>query len=581
VWADLDAAAWNKLKTQWNRSFRGDPPSELYRNLIRGNFPDKVFEIAVQDAVRAMKMIDATVKETEAYLKEKAKGKVKVLDELREADDPRALKLLATTVKMATADTVALTKVRKDLAEKLETVKKGLTLTKRGWTGPRELMQKKTLHEASDALLGPCFTHALKVKRSALSGFTGAKGDKAVNWILSSGLKDKDWEVRTGVVEALAEIQHPKAVEALTSALKDKDPAVRTAALSSLITQDAKQAKPAILACLKDRNWEVRVGALEAVESLGFKDVETLDALIEAMQKEEGRLCDDFEDTLRFLTKKTYYGDPKLWKRWWEDNREKYVARAKGGEERPKEGEPAPLPKDPPPAHKGPQATTSFYGIETKSHKIIYILDVSGSMAEKANLDSLPEGAKGPVVTGGKGHKGPDPDPGDRPQGDTKLDVLKWQLKRTIRMLPHKATFNVLFYNDKFEVWSEKMVVATPMNKKKVFEYIDKQKAQGRTNIFDPLEKAFQIATAGPRAGGAGDPRYASNMGGADTFYLLSDGSPNAGRIPDSGGILAEVRKINKLRKVVIHTVAVGGAYNPSFMERLAQENGGKCVVVK
>jgi hypothetical protein len=301
------------------------------------------------------------------------------------------------------------------------------------------------------------------------------------------------------------------------------------------------------------------------------------------MQKQEGRLCDDFDHILTVLTGKSYYGDPALWKRWWEDNREKYLAREKpkpegGGEN---DVDPPPPPPPPPPAgHKGAQATASFYGIETKSHKIIYVLDVSGSMAEKANLENLPGGKKGPVITG-KGHGGPDPDPGDRPEGDTKLDVLKWQLKRSIRMLPHKATFNVIFYNDKFEVWSEKMQMATPANKKKVYDYIDQQSAAGRTNIFDPLEKAFGIATSGPKAGGAGDPRYASSMGGADTFFLLSDGSPNAGRIPDAGGILAEVRNINKLRKVVIHTVAVGGAYNPQFMERLAKENGGRCVVVK
>ena len=62
VWGDLDAAAWNKLKTRWNRKFRGDPPTELYQNLLRGNFPDKVFEIAVQDGARVLKMTEEIVK---------------------------------------------------------------------------------------------------------------------------------------------------------------------------------------------------------------------------------------------------------------------------------------------------------------------------------------------------------------------------------------------------------------------------------------------------------------------------------------------------------------------------------------
>jgi hypothetical protein len=201
-------------------------------------------------------------------------------------------------------------------------------------------------------------------------------------------------------------------------------------------------------------------------------------------------------------------------------------------------------------------------------------------MAEKANIDTLPTGAKGPVVTG-SGHDGDGPDPGDRPQGETRLDVLKWQLKRSIKMLPSKALFNVIFYSNDFEVWSEEMIRATPANKRKVYGYIDEQTAEGSTNIFDAMERAFEIATSGQKAGGGGDPRYASNTGGADTFYLLSDGSPNAGRIPDPNDILAEVAKINKLRKVVIHTVAVGGGFNAAFMETLAAENGGECVIVK
>jgi hypothetical protein len=126
------------------------------------------------------------------------------------------------------------------------------------------------------------------------------------------------------------------------------------------------------------------------------------------------------------------------------------------------------------------------------------------------------------------------------------------------------------------------MQPATPLNKQKSFEYIDKQTPQSRTNMFDALEKAFQIA-AGlvQKAGGAGDPRYGGGQGGADTFYLLSDGSPNFGRIPDPDAIVAEIRKINELRKIIIHTIAVGGAFNSSFMERLAKDNGGECIVVK
>ena len=43
--------------------------------------------------------------------------------------------------------------------------------------------------------------------------------------------------------------------------------------------------------------------------------------------------------------------------------------------------------------------------------------------------------------------------------------------------------------------------------------------------------------------------------------------------------ILVEVRKLNKLSKVELNTIALGGANN--FMQRLAQQNNGVCVHVK
>ena len=40
-----------------------------------------------------------------------------------------------------------------------------------------------------------------------------------VDWLLKDGLRDKDWEVRVGVVEALAEVTHTDVVDALVKAL--------------------------------------------------------------------------------------------------------------------------------------------------------------------------------------------------------------------------------------------------------------------------------------------------------------------------------------------------------------------------
>ena len=73
-----------------------------------------------------------------------------------------------------------------------------------------------------------------------------------------------------------------------------------------------------------------------------------------------------------------------------------------------------------------------------------------------------------------------------------------------------------------------------------------------------------------------------------DTIFFLSDGTPTVGKVVDQDEILAEVRELNRWRRVRIHTVALlkgeapasmGAEENPaasaSFMRRLAEENGG------
>ena len=59
-----------------------------------------------------------------------------------------------------------------------------------------------------------------------------------------------------------------------------------------------------------------------------------------------------------------------------------------------------------------------------------------------------------------------------------------------------------------------------------------------------------------------------------DTVFFLSDGMPTVGTWIDVEDILREVRDGNALRKVAIHTIAIG-KFDKVFMKRLAEENGG------
>ena len=114
------------------------------------------------------------------------------------------------------------------------------------------------------------------------------------------------------------------------------------------------------------------------------------------------------------------------------------------------------------------------------------------------------------------------------------------------------------------------MMKATGINKDKAIQWAEAVVANGATNIFDAVERAFSVAGRG-----SFDPHYAV---AADTIFLLSDGQTNRGRIIETGPFLEEIRRINRLRKIAIHTIGLGRAINVGLMRGLAAQNNGKFV---
>ena len=83
---------------------------------------------------------------------------------------------------------------------------------------------------------------------------------------------------------------------------------------------------------------------------------------------------------------------------------------------------------------------------------------------------------------------------------------------------------------------------------------------------------------------------YATSTNGADTIFLMTDGRPNTGRIEKPEDILAELKKVNRLRKLTIHTICVGeippggptpDSPDPVFLKKIADQNNGDFVHIK
>ena len=163
--------------------------------------------------------------------------------------------------------------------------------------------------------------------------------------------------------------------------------------------------------------------------------------------------------------------------------------------------------------------------------------------------------------------------PGAAPKaGDlSKIAVAKRELKRVIDQFDPKGKFDVIIFNDTVKAWKPGMMPATKAMKADAQKFVAGLSAASSTNIYDALELAFKIAGMGAR-----DKYYEL---GADTIFLLSDGSPTKpdGSPDDWQKIIRACRQWNSLKRVKINTIGVGGA-NVAFMSTLASENGGKYV---
>jgi hypothetical protein len=372
-------------------------------------------------------------------------------------------------------------------------------------------------------------------------------------------LGDKSWEVRRRTLQALAETRDAAVAPAVAACLSDAEIAVRCAAFDALaLLRSEVVVAPAVLA-LEDPSWQVRGSAIHALRDVRRK--ESIEPLIARMTREEGRLLADLAEALASVTGRDLGQRVEAWQGFWDKAKEHF--------EIPSDQELATLrqrQRELQELYKPPGAVT-YHGIDTPSRSILFVIDVSGSMEQEvAQKERFQDGGY----------------PSFR-----RIDIVKTELLRTIEALEAYVDFNIIAFATEPERWKKAQVKANVVNKSSAATFIRKLEAiggaskeelaavgltgsanleAGRTNTYDALMAALEVGGRGVR-----DEYYRVAI---DTIFFLSDGRPSWGRFTDPEDILREVRTANELRKVVIHTIAIG-EFQRSFMERLAQENGG------
>jgi hypothetical protein len=399
----------------------------------------------------------------------------------------------------------------------------------------------------------------------AVVALAAMKEGEALTWLVGTARTHADPAVRSVAVAALGRIGGDGPHAALvTSAAKDPAAAVRGRALEALTAWPLSRMKDAVLAAIRDASWEVR--ALAVAMCVRGKLLEAVPALIDALEREPGRLRTDIDDALHALVGVRMYADAARWKRWWKENRAEIEAKTAAQTSSGALDEPlGPIEDWPTPGDDEAEdaeqrgGTSTFYGIQTRSKRIVFVIDISRSMDSEAE-------AKPPQM-GDARH------PYAKARGRSKLDIARWQLHRAVHDLPDDAVFNVIVYSESYALWQTGMAEAKKRAKKKAHAFIDGLTANGTTNICDSLDKALEIAGLSPLTGGAEETQLA-----ADTIFLLSDGDPNRGRLSSLPALLEDLVDRNRRARIVVHTIGIGEAAGSSFLKDLARRTGGRYV---
>lgn len=384
----------------------------------------------------------------------------------------------------------------------------------------------------------------LEAFRAAIAKYVNARALAAVS---NTARGTKGIRAREVAAEGLG--QNPAGIESAIRLGKEKEERITAAALRGLKGRKEDPVFAFACECIKSEAWPVRREAIAVLE--GINATKILRPLIEALAREDGRLRDDIRDALRRLTSQNFDSDPEDWKRWYTENR----AELEG---------PAPTTslfgafkaKGPAPEKK------SVYGIESRSRRILFIIDTSGSMKEKIAQ------AKGTIT-------GPDADSDELNM--TKIEIAKKHLRNSIRMLEPEASFNIVSFGTHVIRWKETMVKGDMQTKNEAYAFVRDMEAAGGTWAYGALQEAFRMAGQGIL-----DKHYDPIV---DTVYFISDGAPTNNdmdkpEFQDPEEILAAVREWNRIGKMIIHAVAIdpkaGGGTFIGFMKKLAAENGGQ-----
>jgi len=370
----------------------------------------------------------------------------------------------------------------------------------------------------------------------------------------------------TAVAQALAGAKYAEDVDAFADAIKKlvgaKSPPPKD--------EDLKYTLDIVLRRITAlKHWRARISLvplLRAIRSRG--NVEVLIDLLEEANKNakrdkrsSGTYRAVINEALTDLTGFYAHADaPEKWRAWWDSVKDTFVI----PQHKKKVNE----------VSKNGSVASSFFGIPVTGNHVVFVVDVSGSMAWPYHAITVPGG-------------GTRSSPRGPPSGkfESKMDRARKEIKSALRGMSPDSKFNVVFFSKDVRKWRDKLVWATPKNKDSLYKFVDGIKADGGTMLYDAMQQAMKIKLRKKKS-----QPYATNV---DEIFVLSDGLPTLGTITNTDRIHETVTKWNRGAQVRIHTIYIGteederrtvqmggvvaaGMPAAEFMKRLAEDNNGK-----
>jgi hypothetical protein len=212
-------------------------------------------------------------------------------------------------------------------------------------------------------------------------------------------------------------------------------------------------------------------------------------------------------------------------------------------------------------------AVTEFFGIPlTDAREVLFVLDVSSSMAENAagqltaivppQPDNSPP-VETPAPAGGEPSTSAPPAALAQPaqpatRVPTKMEVAQAELIETLAKLPDGTRLNIVIFSDDIDAYAPGLVVIDEQSRGDLIGFVREMRPLAATALQPAMRTAFLL--------------------NAPRIVLLSDGLGNIGG--DRDDIMRDVSEAIR-GGVRIDTIGIGPAQDTTLLTALAADTGG------